>query len=35
VSVVSRTDTRENKKASIALACLVSAYRAQNGANQS
>ena len=34
VSVVSRTDTRENKKASIALACLVSAHRAQNGANQ-
>ncbi len=27
VSVVSRTDTRENKKASIALACLVSAHR--------
>lgn len=35
VSVVSRTDTRENKKASIALACLVSARRGQNGENRS
>ena len=34
VSVVSRTDTRENKKASIALACLVSAHRGHNGANR-
>ena len=34
VSVVSRTDTRENKKASIALACLVSAQRGQNGASK-
>ncbi len=33
VSVVSRTDTMENKKASIALASLVSAYQAQNGAS--
>ncbi|MBN1503662.1 MAG: phosphate butyryltransferase, partial [Candidatus Eisenbacteria bacterium] len=35
VSVVSRTDTRENKKASIALACLVSAHRTENGASLS
>ena len=34
VSVVSRTDTRENKKASIALACLVSAHRGENGASR-